>query len=112
MSPEFTERFRRLLTELHAALVHVADKGCANEVERALVSSDVGLQEFLGSNELWGGAGSIADEAGMDSGRDEGRRRIEAILVRLGEAQQQAGLVNVRTRSWVDAFREWARRGL
>jgi hypothetical protein len=48
---------------------------------------------FLSSNELWGGAGSIADQAGLDHGR-AGRRLIEAVLIQLGETQLARGIAN------------------
>src|SRR5271165_1888724 len=55
--------------------------------------SDDDLQTFLVSNELWGGAGSIADQ-----GRG---RRIERKLIELGRLQMQLGMVNARTVMWV-----------
>jgi hypothetical protein len=62
------------------------------------------------SNELWGGAASVADQAGLDAGRPE-RRQLEAALLALGEEQIAAGKVNARTWMWVDAFKYWQREG-
>ncbi|MDB5335273.1 MAG: hypothetical protein JWN70_892 [Planctomycetaceae bacterium] len=72
--------------------------------------TDQELNDFLVSNDLWGGAGSIADEACV-SGPRSTRRKIEGALIELGNAQIQSGLVNVRTESWVQAFEQWAESG-
>ena len=76
-------------------------------VTNALAGTDQELEAFLLSNELWGGSGSIADQAGFEPERGDVRRRVERALVNLGEAQIQAGLVNIRTESWVSAFKKW-----
>ena len=75
---------------------------------RGLVGSEDDLDAFLISNELWGGAGSIADQAGVAQGRRH-RRSIEAALIGLGEKQIKEGTVNVRTEMWVGRFRQWQR---
>lgn len=69
------------------------------------------LTNALVSNELWGGAGSIADQGGMNLDRKD-RRQIEHALAALGEEQIRFGKVNVRTASWVAAFRQWERDGI
>jgi len=81
----------------------------ADHVGGALNGSEVDLEQFLVSNELWGGAGSIADQAGATT---SGRRLIEAVLIELGEEQIRAGKINVRTQMWVDAFRQRQRDGI
>ena len=83
----------------------------ASIVEAALDGSEQELIEFLKSNELWGGAGSIADQAACASGRAI-RRKIEAALIRLGNEQSKDSLLNPRTESWVDAFSEWQKQGV
>ena len=105
------DRYRQLLAALKDVLIQSNEARFVEYVDGALAESDEGLETFLVSNELWGGPGSIADEAGMDLGR-EGRRPIEAALVRLGKAQVQGGLVNIRTAGWVDAFQSWQNRGI
>jgi hypothetical protein len=67
--------------------------------------------QFLVSNELWGGAGSIADQAGIDAGRSM-RREVESALIDLGEEQIRRGVVNPRTATWVEAFKQWRRDGI
>jgi hypothetical protein len=61
---------------------------------------------------LWGGSGSIADQAGLALGRRDGRRRIEQALIALGEEQIRTGHVNIRTAPWVGTFKDWQARGL
>jgi hypothetical protein len=72
----------------------------------ALSANRADRAAFLASNELWGGAGSMADQAGCENDRAT-RRKIEAALIKLGEAQLREGITNVRTDSWVQAFRRW-----
>ncbi|MEX0360297.1 MAG: hypothetical protein AB3N10_04835 [Allomuricauda sp.] len=74
-----------------------------------IVSSDLGsegLESFLKSNSLWGGAGSIADQAGLQSGK-ENRRKLESMLIELGEFQIAEGIVNERTQVWTEVFKYW-----
>jgi hypothetical protein len=82
----------------------------SNQVEDALAESDDNLRIYITSNELWGGAGSIADQALGES--RESRRKIEAILAELGELQMKVGIVNERTEMWALAFRKWQKQGL
>ena len=65
--------------------------------------SNTELWNFLTSNSLWGGAGSIADQALLES--PDARRKLEDILIRIGKAQQGLGRVNVRTEMWVSFFK-------
>tara|TARA_R110002126_G_scaffold291648_1_gene454838 strand:- start:16009 stop:16254 length:246 start_codon:yes stop_codon:yes gene_type:complete len=78
--------------------------------QAALVGGDTDLTAFLQSNELWGGPGSIADQAGIDQDRVV-RRRIETSLMRLGRCQMVAGVLNARTRMWLNTFQAWQDRG-
>ena len=103
---------REELELLHAALVDSGDVFRADLVADALRGDETSLREFLVSNSLWGGAGSIADEGGSSGGRAGDRRRIESALVRIGDAQMLEGLVNVRTAGWVEVFRAWQRDGI
>lgn len=79
-----------------------------NQIETALAGSDDDLKAYIISNELWGGAGSIADQALIET--PESRRRVEEILAELGEIQIKKGVVNVRTEMWTSAFRQWQRQ--
>ena len=107
---------RQQLEALEMVLAQHGEPGAAQMIRRALAGADPELRTFLVSNELWGGAGSIADQAGIDqAGRTQGResrRAIEAALITLGLAQMRQGLVNVRTQMWVAAFSKWQRKGI
>jgi len=82
----------------------------ATQIETALAGTEDGLKSYITSNELWGGAGSIADQALIET--RESRRRVEALLADLGEIQMKAGVVNVRTEMWATTFRQWQRQGI
>ena len=64
--------------------------------------NDAELWDFVTSNSLWGGAGSIADQALLES--PDARGELEEILIRIGKAQQRLERVNVRTKMWVSFF--------
>ena len=98
--------------EVRAILEEIADlletghaESFALLVRNALSGSADDLEEFLRSNELWGGAGSIADQA--FEGRSTQRKELEKLLIQLGRLQLRDGNANVRTRSWVEAFEKW-----
>lgn len=104
---------RDKLRELVSALRDGDETRLADVAETAADGSDEQLNTFLVSNALWGGSGSIADQAGLGSGgRPLKRKRIEAALVELGQEQLKAGLKNVRTEMWVEAFGTWCQRGI
>ena len=108
MSVELRQRAQHLAEVLET---HGETK-CAAEVRAALSGNTAQFEAYLRSNELWGGPGSIADQAGMREGRAQAKRLIERALIELGDEQIRAGIVNVRTASWVKAFRMWADLGL
>ncbi len=80
---------------------HVYDK----YINDALAGSDEDFWLFLESNELWGGAGSIADQACI--GNKEAQKVLYKLLSELAAHQEKAGRINVRTKSWASAFNEW-----
>jgi hypothetical protein len=81
-------------------------------LEDAVEGTDEQLGAFLSSDELWGGAGSVADCALVGGDRSEARREIECVLIRLGKEQIRAGNANSRTSMWVEAFTRWKEMGL
>jgi hypothetical protein len=104
---------RERLQLLSEVLRECGEPALAAKVEDVTSGPDLGLDEFLTSNELWGGAGSIADQAGVGTGlRAEGRRKIECALVQLGREQIRAGKANPRTAMWVSAFEKWEKAGV
>ena len=74
----------------------------SNALAIALLGDDKKMWDYLVSNELWGGAGSVADEAVLMF--PDARKQLELLLIRLGREQMSVGRVNVRTASWVFAF--------
>jgi hypothetical protein len=100
--------YLRLLAEL---LRESGEAVRATTVGDAITKSDAELKTFLDSNELWGGPGSIADCAG-GAERSELRRKIERLLIRIGNEQMRSGHVNPRTEMWVTAFTAWEKAGI
>jgi|SRR5712692_7271056 len=94
------------LQRLQAALEQLGEEYSATLVRNALAGTDDDVETFLVSTDLWGGAGSIADQAGVRLDREH-RRVIERLLSELGEEQMRLGRVNERTGMWVSAFRDW-----
>ncbi len=97
------------LARLQDVLQSIGETRFAELVSHALSNSEDACDAFLVSNIVWGGAGSIADQAG--TGRVE-RRTVEAALIALGEQQITDGRVNPRTSMWVTAFTQWRRDGI
>ena len=94
------ETIRQKLIQIMDILRKAEIHSGANMIEDALSRSDEELKPFLVSNELWGGSGSIADQASKE---------VAEILVQLGEIQIKMDVVNVRTQMWTDAYRNWLR---
>lgn len=97
---------RRELEILDELLTEHGESRSAQAVRAAREGTDADRRAFLLSNELWGGAGSIADQAGVGRGR-KARMAIESALVSLGREQMRQNVVNDRTAMWVDAFSSW-----
>lgn len=106
---EQKERFRLLLLEVGTLLTRGKEWSRASRVEAA-ARDDQSVEAFLGSNDLWGGAGSIADEA-IPSDKPL-RAELENLLIKLGNLQLAAQIVNPRTEMWVHHFENWQRLGL
>ncbi len=98
---------REELRELLAVLQKAEEGTSVAQLEAALKGTDDEYRSFLTSNELWGGAGSIADQAGILDTSTDLRKSIESTLIRLGEKQLQANIVNPRTAMRVEAFKTW-----
>jgi hypothetical protein len=102
---------KKLLGRLARELQSCDEENFANAV-RAAIGTPEEQTAFLMSNKLWGGPGSIADQAGTREERSEGRRLIEGALRDLGHEQLRAGIVTSRTQMWVEVFEKWAARGI
>lgn len=73
----------------------------SNALAIALLGDEEKTWDDLVSSDLWGGAGSVADQALLSF--PEARRQLETLLIRLGREQMRLGRVNVRTEMWVSA---------
>jgi len=107
MNDDFTSE----LLALEKALIDEKEMMYADMVRSAIDGSESARLAFLRSNELWGGPGSIADQAGIEGGRS-GRKAIESVLVTLGMKQVQAKVLNERTEMWILAFHQWNNEGI
>ena len=107
------DRCRAILRTIATLLSEPSDQHCANLVADALAGSDSKLLEVLTSNDLWGGAGSIADQScGAGYGRTDARRKLESLLIQLGNLQVETDATNVRTVMWRDGFAKWQCGGI
>ena len=94
-----------LLERLRDMITSAGEHAYTNEIDAALSGDDAALVAFLTSNTLWGGAGSIADQACGTS--RETRRRLEQLLASLGREQLRLGHANPRTEMWTSTFEQW-----
>ncbi len=99
------ERIRALLEQLRDQLSAGGEHRFAGDVDAALASCDDAVAAFVMSDELWGGAGSIVDQA--LGGRSPARRQLEQLLIELGREQIARGHRNARTEIWISVFHEW-----
>lgn len=81
---------------------------CYGGLDKALSGDESQLLDFLKSNELWGGAGSIADQALINT---NDRDKLDSLLIQLGHEQMKRNLLNPRTKMWVEAFESWKKGG-
>ena len=104
------KEIRNKLKELLELLRNGNEPHQAGQIEEALSGTDDDLKAYIISNELWGGAGSVADQALIET--RESRPKIEKLLAELGEIQMKYGIMNVRTEMWTSTFREWGKQGI
>ena len=90
------------LEELQSLLTQGGDTYYVDQIQEAISNGEESIWQYLCSNELWGGAGSIADQAVLEN--KSVRKKLEQILIEIGRFQQSVGRVNVRTEMWVSAF--------
>ena len=91
------------LKDLISALEAAGEVDHSGAIQAAL-ASERDIQTIVLSNDIWGGAGSIADQAGFASSSKGARSAIEKALIALGRRQIEEGVVNQRTELWVSAF--------
>ena len=105
------DQFTLQLRQLRSALEQCGEHSLVKRVDDVMEMSSDEREAFLTSNELWGGAGSIAAEGGVGRGRGL-RAKVESALIQLGEEQLRTDLVNRRTATWVKAFKKWQHEGV
>ena len=93
---------KKILSEICELLIECGESHKTQLVQRALEGNEEKLANFLVSNELWGGAGSIADEACLED--NQKRESLKKLLIKLGKIQIRAKIVNGRTSMWVTAL--------
>jgi len=102
--------FREILCKIAHLLEGGSEVHEAELVREALSKTDDALDEFLVSNELWGGMGWLADQGFVS---DKARRGLfESLMIKLGRLQIEAGKTNIRTEMWVRVFEDWRKAGL
>lgn len=104
---DYMTEIRELLEDLIKLFMDCKAPFRAQQVETAILKDDAELKEFLVSNDLWGGSGSIADDRVTDDPKN--RKKIENVLIQIGSIQMRYGFVNVRTEMWVSAFKDWSK---
>lgn len=93
------------LLAILAKLLRSGGNHYANQIAEAIASGNSQIEQFLVSNELWGGAGSIADQALLEN--KPLRKELEILLIKLGKLQIAKDKANVRTEMWISAFEKW-----
>jgi hypothetical protein len=119
---EDEDECRRLISGIQILLEDGNEMFFSQAVRDVLSGSEVDFENFLVSNELWGGSGSLADSAfcyqsgPKDSEENQLRRKrkksFENLMIHLGRLQLRLGKKNVRTLFWVEAFESWKQAGL
>ena len=104
------QEIRQKVEELQKLLQEETDVPYAEFVRNALSGNSGQLEQFLLSNELWGGAGSIRDQAFHDSPRL--RNKLLRLLIHLGELQMAGGLEHPKTESLVATYKQWEADGV
>ena len=104
------DKIKNILKELHEILIAGGESYYAKIIKEHINAKENKLWEFLTSNILWGGAGSIADQAIMNN--KELRSLLEETLMKLGKEQIKNNKTNVRTETWVAAFEEWNKKDI
>ena len=103
---------REELELVRTTLLAAGESESASLVTAGLAGDDAQMRSFLVSNELWGGSGSIANQAEACVSRDILRCDIAVALADLGEAQTCAGITHLRTAGWVEILRSWTQDGI
>ena len=96
------KEFTTLLQELERLLIKGGCSDLANRISSALLEGEESTWEFICSNGMWGGAGSIADQAIFEKASD--KMAIYQVMQKIGHLQIASGRINERTELWVEIF--------
>jgi hypothetical protein len=102
------EQIHRTLTELivlTSGQPHLSEY--LRELRQACETEQEKVQAMVSDFRLWGGPGSVADQAGIDLLPD-GQQRVYELLIQLYEQLEANGITDARGASWVDTFRHWS----
>jgi len=95
-----------------------ADHSSVRLLDRLLALHELDASAFwdlLTSNEVWGGAGSLADQClvapSVSTGTqfEHDRRMVWEALAGIADEMKAGGLLNERTLFWASTFSSWAR---
>lgn len=101
-----------------AALLDSQEAGAAYRLRCLSLLQARGEDRFwveVNANEIWGGAGSLADQAFVVNPGvppevwQVQRRKFHELMIRLGRALLAHGNANPRISMWVEAFEQWNR---
>jgi hypothetical protein len=95
---------RNHVTMLAKLFLEAGESRFAEDLRDALSRPDEDLLKHLGSNEVWGGSGSIADQALIDHPL---RHDFELLMIELGRMLIALDEANPRTGMWIEAFEGW-----
>jgi hypothetical protein len=98
------ERIKNILVKIQSLLRDGHETHQAELIQHALDGTEEEFSGFLISDDLWGGPGSVADQALI--GDKKARRELENLMFQLGRIQVKKNIVNARTKMWTIAFKE------
>lgn len=101
---------RHKVEELRNLLLECSESPYSEIVENALNGGETQLERFLISNDLWGGAGSIRDQALIE--QPVLRKKLQRLLIELGELQIALGIVHPKTEFLVSTYKQWEADGV
>jgi hypothetical protein len=98
-----------VLKELEEALRDSSEASCLEFVRLLLRCEPQSLDfwQLASSLEVWGGSGSMADQAGVEISDLEARRQFYRLMAEFADCVN-AHSSNPRARSWGDIFRQWS----
>ena len=99
------KELKNTIRKIIALLEEGGDFVYVDALQNILNESEESIWQYLESNEVWGSAGSLADQGLFEN--KELRPKLEDLIVELGEFQQKEGRVNSRTESTIQVFRNW-----